>query len=131
MISVWHFHFSSSSVSLILTFSFPFFSSSPWESKCGTTTLSENQLEDRSEDPIPIELILAFVIVMTLAVISHLGALLIASFMLPIMDVIYETGGEDMDLSPHTCMPLMVEISWILSNVVGILLFMMGPCVCL
>lgn len=93
----------------------------------GTTdSLSGNQLEDRSEDPIPLELILAFVVVMTLAVISHLGALLIASFMLPIMDVIYETGGDHMDLSPHTAMPLMVEISWILSNVVGTLLFMMG-----
>lgn len=68
---------------------------------------------------------------MTLAVISHLGALLIASFMLPIMDVIYETGGDHMELSPHTSMPLMVEISWILSNVVGILLFMLGLCLVL
>lgn len=88
--------------------------------------IPDPQLVDKAEDPIPLELILAFVIVMTLSVIAHLAALLIASFFLPIMDVIYESDGEYMDVSPHSTMPILVEISWILSNVVGILLFMMG-----
>lgn len=82
-------------------------------------------MEDRADDPIPVQLVLAFVVVMTLAVTAHLAALLIASFFLPVMDVIWETGdGEYMDLSPHSRLPLLVETAWILSNVIGILLFM-------
>lgn len=93
-----------------------------------TVKYSLVKLEDKEEDPIPIGLLLTFVVVVTLTVTVHVTAVFIAAFLLPSMDAL--TVCEDKVLakireSHHPSVRFFIEMAWICSNVIGIILFLM------
>ena len=87
------------------------------------------QLEDKPDDPISIELLLAFVVVVTLTVTVHVTAVFISMFILPSMEAVSVCEEKDLKIvreTNHSSMRFFIEMAWIFSNVVGIILFLMG-----
>lgn len=87
----------------------------------------ELQLNDEEDNPIPLGLLIFFGVTTTLLIAVHLSALMISSCILPHIDAIALSEERDLQSindSPHDRMSLFVEVSWIFSNIIGILLFL-------
>ena len=85
------------------------------------------QISDCHQNPVPLPLLITFGVVTTLLVAVHLSALMIASCILPHIDAVAlseERDIESINDSPHDKMVFFIEISWIFSNIIGIVLFL-------
>ena len=73
---------------------------------------------ERNETPIP--LLVAFCIVTTVLIFSHLTSLVISSSILPTLDTISETYvPEIINQSPHRRLHFFIQLSWFISNMWG------------
>lgn len=89
----------------------------------------ELSIQDDEDDPIPLSILISFGIITTALVAVHLSAVMIASCILPYIDSIAlsETESSDKESiqdSPHDKMHIFIEISWIFSNILGLILFL-------
>lgn len=87
----------------------------------------ELQLNDEEDNPIPLAMLIFFGVTTTLLIAVHLSALMISSCILPHIDAIALCEERDLDSindSPHEAMHMFIEVSWIFSNILGIVLFL-------
>ncbi|KAI1290048.1 Calcium release-activated calcium channel protein 1 [Halotydeus destructor] len=85
------------------------------------------ELQIDSDNPVPPFLLLIFTLCTVLLVSIHLLALMISTCILPYIDAVAsndEPTLEEINESPHERMSVFIEISWTLSNVFGIFLFL-------
>lgn len=82
----------------------------------------ELHIEQNTIDP---ALIVVFAVCTSLVVAVHLVALLISTCILPHVDAVANSdGGTGIQHSPHTRLRVFIELAWIFSTGLGILLFL-------
>lgn len=89
----------------------------------------ELSIQDDEDDPIPLSILMTFGVITTALVAVHLSAVMIASCILPYIDSIAlseteSSANESIQDSPHDKMHIFIEISWIFSNIIGLILFL-------
>lgn len=91
----------------------------------GFAVVSMVELQIDKENPPSLAVLIMFSVVTTLLVIVHLFALMISTCLLPNMDMAASLRNKDAyKLSPHMGMRNYVELAWILSTGIGLILFL-------
>lgn len=91
----------------------------------GFAVVSMVELQIDKEHPPSLPVLILFSVVTTLLVIVHLFALMISTCLLPNMDMAASLRNRDAyKLSPHMGMRNYVELAWILSTGIGLILFL-------
>ncbi|KAI1290198.1 Calcium release-activated calcium channel protein 1 [Halotydeus destructor] len=99
----------------------------------GMVAIVEVSVVKSANNPIPTGLLIAFGVVSVLLVFVHLFALMISTCILPNVDKIALSEERDVDAiddSPHKKLRFFVHLSFILSNVIGIGLFLVMVAIC-
>ncbi|XP_053212392.1 calcium release-activated calcium channel protein 1-like [Panonychus citri] len=93
----------------------------------------EVSFQNEPDNPVPPYLLMIFSVNTILLVSVHMLALMISICILPSLEEICQAnqfGKIDPTSSPHDELNIFIELSWILSNVLGLLLFLIECVIC-